>query len=198
MIQFQNQVVEDRQLDLSNKEAYYLGPDLTLRRCTVTLDLNASALTINRVRFLDCHIEAKKALRSFYWLNAFLSGCTFAGEFRGSDFGNWPSHFDPEGGIEHCDFSAATLDGCRFIGCDASTLLFPSWPCFTILNPVDRLEELQAAHWPGDADILVENIADFPPNTAAVTYLATAVEQELDADLEELRAVLEHLGGIYM
>jgi hypothetical protein len=198
MIRYQNRVLEEQRLELGNKQVHYLGPDLTLSHCTVILDLSARSLIVNRARFLDCDIVAKRALSSFYWLNAFISRCRFAGRFEGSDFGNWPSHFDPGGGIEHCDFTGAILDGCRFIGCDASTLLFPQWPCFTILDPIDRLNELQAARWPGDADILVENIADYPPSTAAVTYLATVIEKELDAGLEELRTVLEHIGGIKM
>jgi hypothetical protein len=198
MISLQNKTLENERIELGGKDSYYLGPNLTLRSCTVVLKVSAKALTINKARFIDCRIEAKKALNNFYWLDAFITKCHFTGKFIGSDFGNLPSHFDPEGGIEHSDFSEAILDGCRFIGCDSSTIKFPRWPCFTILDPVGRLAKLKAVRWPGDADILVENIADFPPSTAAVTYLATAIEKELDAGQEELRAVLEKLGNVIM
>ena len=196
MTQLQNQELEAQRVEVSSDGSYYLGPGLELRRCVVVLDTPADALTINEVRFVDCEIEAKRELSNFYWLDAFLTGCKFSGAYGGCDFGHWVPEFSEFGGIEACDFSQAALDGCRFIGCDASTLRFPGWPCFTILDPVQRVAELGSAPWPGDTDILVDNIADFPETTAAVTYDANILAEEFEVDIGELKAAIDRLEGV--
>lgn len=196
MIQYADQSLEDETLDLSGKDAFYLGPNLSLMRCNVVLRVSPSALTLTRVRFLKCRIETKRKLSNFRWLNAWMEQCSFIGTFSGCDFGNWPSHFEPGGGIQACDFSGATLDGCRFVGCDASTIVFPTWPCFTILDPVNRIDEFRSVDWPGDMKILIETIAHFPPETVAVTYLSSAIEKQLGAAPDRLRSVLERLDGV--
>jgi hypothetical protein len=194
--QLQNQEIEDQRVELGPDDTPYLGPKLELRRCVVVIDAPADALTLNDVRFLDCEIEAKKELSNFYWLDAFLRGCKLTGRYSGCDFGHWVPEFSETGGIESCDFSEASLDGCRFIGCDASTLRFPAWPCFTILDPVRRVDELRSAPWPADTDILVDNIADFPDTTAAVSYDASVLAEEFEVDIDGLKATVERLEGV--
>ena len=100
------------------------------------------------------------------------------------------------GGIEDCDFSGAELDGCRFVGCDVSTLKFPAWPCFTILDPVQRSRELAALQWPGQVGIVARTFSKSPPSTAAITLSATKLAREFGTTEEDIRAVLDRLDGV--
>jgi hypothetical protein len=193
---FEDRVIENERLELSDKDAlYFLGQNLTLRHCTLVLRVPAQRLHVNRVKLIDCTIEVKKELKNFRWCHAFLKGCKFTGRLTGCDFGQWPDSPE-EGGIEGCDFSAAQLQGCRFIGCDVSTLRFPSWPCFTILDPVRRLDELSKVPWPGQVGILVKTLSASPPETAAVTISATVFGKRFGASEDDIKAALKKLDGV--
>jgi hypothetical protein len=195
MIQFRDTELENERLELNSKtEHYYLGHQLTLRSCTLVIGVPANALTIARTHLIDCTIEVKKGLKHFSWDGVFLKGCRFSGVLTGCDFGRWPD--SEEGGIEDCDFTDARLEGCRFIGCDARTLKFPAWPCFTVLNPTQRSHELAALQWPGQLGIVVSTFSKYPPSTAAVTFSAKKLAKEFDATEDEIRAVLERLDGV--
>ncbi|MCY1021522.1 hypothetical protein [Pyxidicoccus sp. MSG2] len=195
MIQFRDTELVNERLELTSKtEHYYLGHHLTLRNCTLVIGVPASALTIARTRLIDCSIEVKKPLKHFRWDEVFVKGCRFTGTLSGNDFGRWPD--SEAGGIEDCDFTGAQLDGCRFIGCDASTLRFPSWPCFTVLDPARRSRELAALPWPGQVGIVVGTFSQYPPSTAAVTFSATRLAKESGATEDELRKVLEQVNGV--
>lgn len=196
MIHIHHTRLENELIELGNQDAYYLGPDLTLVNCTVVLRLSARAFTLTTTHFIDCQIQAKKRLENFYWCNAFLKNCRFSGIFSGCDFGHWPENFEPEGGLEEGDFSQATLDGCRFIDCDSNTITFPVWPCFTILDPVQRIAEMNTVQWPGNMSILLQTFADYPQRTTAVTFSAPVLAKKLGFHESELKPVLEQLGGI--
>lgn len=175
----------------------FLGPRLTLRGCTLVLGMTARNLIIPQARFIDCTFILKKELRSFRWQFAHLIGCKFTGRFRGNDFGSWPDT-PTEGSIEGCDFSAARLDECRFLGCDTNTLKFPSWPCFTILAPHARHRELSKLPWPGDIGrIDVKLFAEDPATTMAMTYSAPELAKRSGTTPEAIKAVLETMDGVY-
>ena len=152
---YENREIENERLELSDKNSlYFLGENLTLRNCTLVTKVASRNLFIDRVRFIDCTFEVKQQLTNYQqWIRASLERCRFKGLFSGNDFGHWPEYgSQPEyqfGSIEDCDFSEARLSGCRIMGCDPSTLRFPKWPCFTILDPVGRGRELLSAPWPG-------------------------------------------------
>ncbi len=139
-----NKELENERFEVTDKDSlYFLGPNLTLRNCTVVLKVSARRLHILGVRFIDCTFEVKQELKNHQdWTRASLEGCRFKGRLTGCDFGHWPEYGSkPEyqhGSIEHCDFTEARLDGCRIMGCDPTTLRFPKWPCFTILDPIGR------------------------------------------------------------
>jgi hypothetical protein len=197
MIQFSDREIVNEQLVLDSKtELYYLGHDLTLRQCTLVLKVPARALVITRTRLIDCTIHVKQELKNFQWYTNFLKGCRFMGRLSGNDFGRNLTP-PPEGGIEDCDFSTAQLDGCRFLACDTSTLRFPSWPCFTLLNPIQRARELRTAPWPGDiGPVVMDNFEDRPPTTVAITYSAPALAKRYGTTPEAIRATLEKLDGV--
>ncbi|HEX5749836.1 MAG TPA: pentapeptide repeat-containing protein [Archangium sp.] len=200
-----NVIYEDRELAgerlelTDNKEGnYYLGPNLTLRRCTVVTRVSAGWLHILPTRFIDCTIQVKQELKHHDWSSAFLKGCRFTGRLTDCDFGHRLPHLPgrENGGIEDCDFTEARLQGCRFHSCDMRTLRLPPWPCFTILNPLGRSQELSSLKWPGRSDIIVANPDMDPPSTVAVTYHAPTVAKRYGTTPEELKSVLEKLDYI--
>jgi hypothetical protein len=190
--------IENERIELTDKKSlYFLGPNLTLRNCTVVLKISARNLLINQARFIDCTFDVKQELKSHQqWIRASLKGCRFKGRLSGCDFGHWPEYVsEPEyqlGSIEDCDFSEARLDGCRIMGADPATIRFPKWPCFTILDPIGRAAELCSVQWPGRVGpIVIETLHKEPPSTVAVTEHALAIAKRYDTTPEALRAVIE-------
>lgn len=200
----ENKQLENERLELTDKDSvYFLGPNLTLRNCTVLLKVSARNLIIIGARFTDCTFEVKQELKNHQqWIKASLKGCRFKGRLSGCDFGHWPEYGkEPEyqlGSIEDCDFSEARLDACRIMGGDPRGLRFPRWPCFTILDPVRRAPEmLLSAEWPGRFGLVVlKDVANDPPGTTALTYHAPSVAKRMDTTPEALRAVIEQFDFI--
>jgi hypothetical protein len=200
VIQFSDQTIEDERLELTSKEhLYYLGHHLTLRRCHLIIKVPTRALVITRTQLIDCTVDVKKELKNFRWEGVILKGCRFTGTMTGNDFGRYPYAEQPElGGIEDCDFTDARLDACCFIDCDLNRLKLPTWPCFSILDPVGRKSELLARQWPGIMRITVEALTKAPPGTVAVTYFAPALAKRDDTTPEAIRAVLDTLPGVIL
>jgi uncharacterized protein YjbI with pentapeptide repeats len=194
-ILYENRELEGERLELADKEdIYFLGPNLTLRGCTVVTRVPARWLHILPTRFIDCSLQVKQELKNHDWSRAFLKGCRFTGRLTGCDFGHrLPTLPGREnGGIEDCDFSEARLDGCRFHGCDMRTLRLPRWPCFTILDPLHTARELATVEWPGDiGSVTLEVLAEQPPSTVAVTWFAPAFAKNHGTTPEALKAVIE-------
>jgi hypothetical protein len=202
-----NVIIEDRTLEGERLELgaknirYYLGPNLILRRCTLVLRVPSDLLHFNGPRFIDCHIEVKRQLKEVRWYTAHLKGCRFTGRLIDCDFGHMPDPVIPHqdmGGIEDCDFTAAHIHGCRFVGCDASTLNFPRWPYFTILEPYRRREEFASITWPRELRTSFTFFGICPETTAAITYSATVLAKEAGVSEDRIRALLEgHADVIY-
>jgi hypothetical protein len=200
---FEDREIENERLELTDKEAnYILGPNLTLKNCTLVLKVSARGLSLNRARFINCTFEVKQELKNYQqWITASLKGCRFKGRLSGCDFGHWPEYGkEPEyqlGSIEDCDFTEARLDGCRFMGSDPSSLRFPKWPCFTFLDPIGRSQELNSVEWPGRfGRIVVKKLHTQPDATRALTYHAPSIAKELETSPEALRAVIERFDCI--
>ena len=197
-ILYEDREMEGEQMELADKEGiYFLGPNLTLRRCTVVTRVSARWLHILPTRFIDCTIQVKQELNNHDWSSAFLKGCRFTGRLTGCDFGHrlplhWPGR--ENGGIEDCDFTEARLNYCRFHGCDMRTIRLPPWPCFTLLDPIGRSRELNNLKWPERfGGVIVENLHTEPASTVAVSYHTPTVAKRYGTTPEELKAVLEKL-----
>lgn len=193
---YEDREMEGERLELTDtKEGnYYLGPNLTLRRCTVVTRVSAGWLHIRPSHLIDCTIQVKLELKNHDWSMAFLKGCQFTGHLKGCDFGHRIPHLPgrENGGIEDCDFTKARLSYCRFHGCDMRTLHLPSWPCFTILDPIGRNRELNNVKWPEEfGGVIVKNLHTQPPSTVALTYYAPTVAKQFETTPEDLKAVLE-------
>ena len=199
----EDKAFENERLELTDKNSlYFLGPNLTLRNCTVVLKVSARNLIVIGARFIDCSFEVKQELKNHQqWIKASLKGCRFKGRLSGCDFGHWPEYGkEPEyqlGSIEDCDFSEARMDGCRIMGSDPRTLRFPKWPCFTILDPISRAPELLSVKWPGlFGEVVVANLHKRPPATRSLTEHAPSVAKRLETTPEELKAVIEQFDFI--
>lgn len=197
MIQLQNQELMNEQLVLDNpSEVHYLGHNLTLRDCTLVIKVPARALVIARAWLIGCTVETQRTLKGFLWDWAHLRDCQFRGRYSSNDFGTF-SHAPAEGSIAGCNFTQAQLDGCRFFGCDVNTLSFPSWPCFTLLEPGRRRHELGALPWPGKNGALIGKVlAQTPVAAMALTYSAPSLAKRCGTTPEAIKAVLEKLGGV--
>jgi hypothetical protein len=194
----ENKEIENERLELTDKNSIYsLGPNLTVKNCTVVLKVSARRLHFLDARFINCTFEVKQELKNHQsWVAASLKGCRFKGRLMGCDFGYWPEYAsDPwyqHGSIEDCDFTEARLDACRIMGCDPSSLRFPKWPCFTFLDPLGRAAELRSGPWPGlFKRVIVEQLHTQPARTKALTYHAPSVAKRMETTEEELRAVIE-------
>ncbi|MBM7118945.1 pentapeptide repeat-containing protein [Archangium primigenium] len=188
-------------LELTDKGMlYFLSTGLVLRECTVVLKASARNILINQASFIDCAFEVKQELKNHQaWVFASLKGCRFTGRLSGCDFGRWPGYADgwEHGAIEDCDFSEARLDGCRFMGCEPTSLKYPGWPCFTILEPLRVAADLRRAEWPGSfGDIVVDTLHEQPAPTRALTLFAPAEAKRFDTTPEALRAVIERFDCI--
>jgi hypothetical protein len=198
---FEGRVIENERLELSAKEAlYYLGPDLSLRHCTLILAVPAKRLHLPGLELVDCSIEVRRELKELSWYTALLSGCRLTGRFTGCDFGHWSDPMSwpntEAGGIENCDFTGAQLHACCFVGCDVNTLRLPRWPHFTIEEPFRRRHELASVSWPGQVASWIRSFELYPETTAAVTFSATELAKESGTDEAALKAVLEGLKGV--
>jgi hypothetical protein len=197
----ENKEIENERLELTDKNSlYYLGPDLLLRNCTITLKVSARNLIITGARFIDCTFEVKQELKNHQqWVFASLKGCRLKGRFLGCDFGHWPDYSEraSHGSIEDCDFSEARLDACRIMGCDPATIRFPKWPCFTILDPIGRARELNSIQWPGGfCPIRVEGQYRDPPSTTALTFYAPALAKRRETTEDAFLAVIKQFDCI--
>jgi len=183
---------------------YYIGPDTVLRDSTITIAVPAARLVITRTKFFNCTIRVKRQLNNFPFDGTYFEGCTLRGRYSGCDFGRRIEREDSgisyfsEAGIVDTDLSAARLDGCRFLDCDLSTLRLPLWPCFTVCNPDELLEQALKLPWPGKTRIIPETWEEPPPRTVAVTDDARIICKQFGVSEEELKAVVSRIPGVIM
>jgi hypothetical protein len=193
-----NQTIDSVDLVLGDKEMNILGPHLVLTNCNVVLQVTSKCLTITDARFIQCKIVAKRQLKDFRWLSAFLQSCRFSGRFAGNDFGYRGGMYGPGAGLERCDFSEAILDGCRFIGCSLDGTNLPKWPCFTLLRPLERLPEIQSLDWPGRMMTWVRAFSFFPKDTVGVTDYAPSLSKQFGVSEVQVKQALERLPDIIL
>ncbi|HEX5754074.1 MAG TPA: hypothetical protein VFZ09_48270 [Archangium sp.] len=199
-IHYDNREIEGERIEFPKHAIYFLGPNVTFRRCTLVFSVAARWLHLLSGKLIDCTIQAKSELTTLPWATMNLRGCRFKGRFAGNDFGFRQDLDDSSrsGRIEDCDFTDARLDGCRFFNCDMSSIRLPRWPCFTFMDPRGHAVELGRCEWPGRFGNLIERLATIPEGTVAVTWHAPTVAERMDTTGEELRAALERAPGIFM
>ncbi|ATB29994.1 hypothetical protein [Melittangium boletus] len=198
-VHYDHRELEDERLELSKGGIYWLGPNITLRRCTLVIGVEGRWLTLMSGRLIDCTIEAKREFNDARWTTMGLKGCRFKGRFSGNEFGYREEYQDPWklGGMEDCDFSEARLDLCRFHSCDMETIHLPKWPSFTIVDPIKYGPELLSVPWPGDfTPVILQGPLKELPSTSALTFYAPAEAKRSGATLEEFKAAVERFDFI--
>ena len=92
------------------------------------------------------------------------------------------------------------MDLCRFFHCDMDKMTMPSWPMFTIVDPVDRADEIAGWPWPGTVASLFEPDEEHPepPGVSALACDARTLVKSYGGTLDALRATLAGRSGVMM
>jgi hypothetical protein len=199
--QVRNQSLIDESVVLS-EDACCGILDSTLLRCTLNLSQKTSRLPIAIVgtSVVDSDIKAVTRQKNDRLFWAHFINCRFSGVFSGIDFGR--SHNVERdgdfGAVEHCDFSAATLDGCRFFNVEPSTLIFPSKGHAVLIDLHKRAGDVAGMSWPGQLGKYMEIAADMPPSLRAQVLHIPSLARLVKCSQDEVREALGRFGGIAM
>jgi len=195
MMKIRNAKFSHERLFLSNVEVNALGPDLELEHCEIFSDCVWKSLLISGMRMTGGRfVQQDRTLSDFHFENVHFRGVGFSGNFSGCDFGDWDSL--KKSSIADCDFSAARLDGCRFLNCDIDTIELPRWPCFTIVGLGDARDFVSGYQWPGKVGITLDVYTDNDPECVAICGDAQRMAKPSGIVLEDLRASLQLIPGI--
>jgi hypothetical protein len=124
--------------------------------------------------------------------------CRFHGVFSGVDFGR-AGETQPEenfGAIENCDFTDATLDGCRFINVNVSGLRFPTTGHVVLIDPSKRAADVAAMQWPGLLGTYMEGCTNRPESFKATVLYIPSLARMVKCTEEEIRIAFEKFGGV--
>ncbi|MET0406551.1 MAG: hypothetical protein ABW123_29305 [Cystobacter sp.] len=87
-IRYENREIQGERLELTDKKAsYWLGPNLTLRGCTVVVGVGRQQFVPMWGTLIDCTIEAKRQVEDLWWTRMRFEGCRFKGRYSGVGFG---------------------------------------------------------------------------------------------------------------
>ncbi|WP_457337788.1 hypothetical protein [Rhizobacter sp. P5_C2] len=157
-------------------------------------------IVILRTTIADCDVVATKHQRDFALFKARFINCRFHGVYSGIDFGR--SHNTERdgdfGAIEGCDFTDATLDGCRFFNTDASSLRLPGWPHVVLLDFARRTADVAAMTWPGELGKYMRICADQPASVRAGVIHIPSIAKLVACTEEQAREAFEKFGGVVM
>jgi hypothetical protein len=148
----------------------------------------------------DCLVDAGKPQRDSNFFTARFINCRFRGVFSGIDFGRGDRtelHED-FGTVEGCDFTAATLDGCRFLDVDVSTLKFPQHDHAVLLDPSRRAVDVAAVQWPGVLGKYMEICTNKPASFKASVMHIPSLARLVRCTEGEVREALQKFGGLVM
>jgi hypothetical protein len=148
----------------------------------------------------DSDVIAVKRQRDYPLFKARFINCCFHGVFSGIDFGR--SHNTERdgdfGAIEGCDFTAATLDGCRFVSTDVSTLTFPRGGHAVLVEPYKRAADVAAIAWPGHLGQYMEICTARPESFKALVMHLPSLARLVRCTEDEVKEALQKFGGLVM
>ncbi|HVX91238.1 MAG TPA: hypothetical protein VHC20_06485 [Candidatus Paceibacterota bacterium] len=144
----------------------------------------------------DSDVVAVKPQKAYQLFRAHFINCKFHGVFSGVSFGRSPrTEFDGDfGGIENCDFTDATLDGCRFFNVDASTLRLPEWPHVVLHDFNQRAHDVAATTWPGKLGQYMRICADQPESLKVSVIHVPSIAGLVACTEEEIREAFKKFG----
>lgn len=196
-----NQSLSGETVTLSEEDVHGLF-DSTFASGTLKLARKSvrSAIVIVRSTIKDSDVIAVKRQRNDHLFQARFINCRFHGVFSGIDFGR--SHNVERdgdfGSVEGCDFTDATLDGCRFINVDTSTLRFPTKNHAVLLNPGQRESDVSNFQWPGQLENYMRACTSKPASFNAAVMHIPSLAKLVKCTKDEVRAALEQFGGLLM
>lgn len=169
-----------------------LGPDLELLDCTVVNELGSdvvvAGLTMSGGTWRQVDTWANDQLDRAWFRNV-----RFEGSFTGLTFGNWD---DPgAAGTEGCDFSAARIDGLRFLHGAHVGLARPGWPCFAVHHPHEAVDALAEMGLDPLLTVNLNSLLDQDPRCTLVVDDARRISKRRGVPLDRLRDIIAALPG---
>lgn len=168
----------------------------TLRDGTLKLAQAKGAAIISLATLENCRVVAIEQQRDFDFFSARFIVCKFEGTFSGISFGNrgGGEALFGFGSVRGCDFSEATLDGCRFFNTDVSTLRFPVWPHVVLLDFHKRAQEVISGSWPGELGKYMRICADQPESVKATVIHVPSFAKYVACTEGQIRQAFERFG----
>lgn len=172
--------------------------DCTFSSGTLQLAQSKGAASILLTTVNESDVIAVKRQRDYPLFQARFVNCRFYGVFSGIDFGHKDDvEFREDfGTIEGCDFTDATLEGCRFFNVDMSTLHLPAWPHAVLLEPHRRSADVGRFDWPGLLGKYME--IKEPESVKAVVMHVPSLARLVQCTEEEIKVIFERFGGVKM
>lgn len=189
-------VLAGQTIQLEARSMHSLGPALRLEDCTVDSSSDAKGLILGGLQMTGGKFLQRKRLSNVHFTRSHFHGVQFEGTFSGCDFGAWDDA--DAASISHCDFSAARLDGCRFLAAPMETIGLPRWPCFTVIDPFNAVGHVQSRTWPGKLGIALFTHVDWDPTCVAVCGDAERMAQRNGLSLDQMRVELAGIPGLHV
>ncbi len=180
---------------LSEKECHGLVSSMFVSG-TLRLAQTKYSPAIVQSSVIDSDVVAVRRQKDYRFFKARFVDCRFHGVFSGIDFGRSHSiEVDGDfGAVEGCDFTDATLDGCRFFNVEASTLRFPAWPHVVLHDFAKRAQDVAAVAWPGKLGQYMRICADQPESVKVSVIHVPSVAKLVACTDEQVRDALEKVG----
>jgi hypothetical protein len=186
--------VREQNVVLTDEFIWILGADAEFDHCEITCEVDDTQFIVSTSALCNCVFRAERCLSNVSWTSAKLKDTRFFGEFSGCDFGGRPDLGEKEsfGLVERCDFSGATLDGCRFFNADVRSIKFPSWPCYTIVDREAAAADIGRSRLTERAQQYATiSIGEPMEGEVALSLLASCEAKTLGCSEEALREFLQ-------
>ncbi|WP_253760520.1 hypothetical protein [Ralstonia solanacearum] len=171
-----------------------LGPNLDLNNCSVISRADTRGVVFGGVTMIGGVFDQKIRLEDFPFQKVHFSKVKFKGEYFGCDFGDWDDV--SVSSISDCDFSEASMHGCRFLNSDMKGMVMPPWPCFCLSDPAKARGFVMSKSWPKSMGLTLDIYTDTDPECVAIVANANVIADKNKLSLDEVRALLEGIPGL--
>lgn len=155
----------------------------------------AGLLALSTIK--DCAVDAVMPQRDRNMFLARFINCRFTGVFSGIDFGcsHTVERDGDFGAVDHCDFSEAILDGCRFFNVDPVELRFPRSNHAVLVDLRTRADDVASMAWPGLLGSYLALAADMPSSLRVNVVHIPSLASLVKCSQEEVMKALKRLEG---
>lgn len=189
-----DKIVNNSVIQLKEDLVTVLGPNLELNNCVIESFADGKGIVLAGVVMQGGVFDQRVKLSDFHFRRATFDSVKFKGEYSGCDFGDWDDTVNPH--ISRCDFSAAVMDGCRFLNCDMAGIVTPKWPCFRWMHPATARDLVMSKSWPKGVGLILDISTDIDPECVAIVLDASVIAKDSNLPLEQLRPMLEAIPGV--